>query len=169
MWLYRGQPPVSHFSLPPCPHARSGSISLWNPKKAYERGSSKWKQKEPRFQESKAGSPAFPLGWLRSLSDITSPLSSISLRLEMKLGQPVWQFYGLWVCQSFSHVRLFATPCTTKPVRLLCPWNFLGKNTGVDCHSLLQGIFPTQGSNSVSCMAGRVFTIWATREYAAKS
>ena len=31
--------------------------------------------------------------------------------------------------------------------RLLCPWNTPGKNTGVGCHSLLQGIFPTQGSN----------------------
>ena len=31
--------------------------------------------------------------------------------------------------------------------RLLCPWDFPGKNIGVDCHSLLQGIFPTQGSN----------------------
>ena len=30
---------------------------------------------------------------------------------------------------------------------VVCPWNFLGKNTGVGCHSLLQGIFPTQGSN----------------------
>ena len=30
---------------------------------------------------------------------------------------------------------------------LLCPWNSPGKNTGVDCHSLLQGIFQTQGSN----------------------
>ena len=28
-----------------------------------------------------------------------------------------------------------------------CPWNSPGKNTGVGCHSLLQGIFPTQGSN----------------------
>ena len=27
-----------------------------------------------------------------------------------------------------------------------CPWNFPGKNTGVGSHSLLQGIFPTQGS-----------------------
>ena len=27
-----------------------------------------------------------------------------------------------------------------------CPWNSLGKNTRVSCHSLLQGIFPTQGS-----------------------
>ena len=28
-----------------------------------------------------------------------------------------------------------------------CPWDFPGKNTGVGCHFLLQGIFPTQGSN----------------------
>ena len=28
-----------------------------------------------------------------------------------------------------------------------CPWNFPGKNTGVGCHFLLQGIFLTQGSN----------------------
>ena len=28
-----------------------------------------------------------------------------------------------------------------------CPWNFPGKNTGMDCHLLLQGIFPTQESN----------------------
>ena len=33
------------------------------------------------------------------------------------------------------------------PTRLLCSWNFQGKNTGVGCHVLLQGIFPTQGSN----------------------
>ena len=33
------------------------------------------------------------------------------------------------------------------PARLLCPWNSLGKNTGMGSHSLLQGIFPTQGSN----------------------
>ena len=30
---------------------------------------------------------------------------------------------------------------------LLCPWDFPGNSTGVDCHFLLQGIFPTQGSN----------------------
>ena len=30
----------------------------------------------------------------------------------------------------------------------LSPWNSPGQNTGVDCLSLLQGIFPTQGSNS---------------------
>ena len=31
--------------------------------------------------------------------------------------------------------------------RFLCPWNFLDNNIGVDCHFLLQGIFPTEGSN----------------------
>ena len=34
-----------------------------------------------------------------------------------------------------------------QPARLLCPWNSLGKNTGVGSLSLLQGLFPTQGSN----------------------
>ena len=31
---------------------------------------------------------------------------------------------------------------------LLCPWNSPGKNTRADSHSLLQGIFLTQGSNT---------------------
>ena len=38
-------------------------------------------------------------------------------------------------------------PHRLKPYRLLCPWDFPGKNTGVECHSLLQGIFTPQGSN----------------------
>ena len=33
------------------------------------------------------------------------------------------------------------------PTSLLCPWNSLGKNTGGGSHSLLQGIFLTQGLN----------------------
>ena len=31
--------------------------------------------------------------------------------------------------------------------KFLCPWNSVGKNTGVSCHSLHQGIFRSQGSN----------------------
>ena len=34
-----------------------------------------------------------------------------------------------------------------QPTRLLCPWDFPDKNTGVGCHFLLQGNFPIQGSN----------------------
>ena len=35
----------------------------------------------------------------------------------------------------------------TVPTRLLCPWAFPGKNTGVGCHFLHQDIFLIQGSN----------------------
>ena len=38
-------------------------------------------------------------------------------------------------------------PMDCKPARILCPWNSPVKNTGVGCHSLLQGIFLTLGSN----------------------
>ena len=31
--------------------------------------------------------------------------------------------------------------------RLFCPWDSPGKNTGVGCQALLQGIFLTHGSN----------------------
>ena len=36
--------------------------------------------------------------------------------------------------------------CNLWPTRLLCPWNYPGKNPGVGNHYLLQGIFLTQGS-----------------------
>ena len=38
-------------------------------------------------------------------------------------------------------------PYGLQPARLLCPWDSPGKNTGVGCHALLQGIFQTQGLN----------------------
>ena len=48
--------------------------------------------------------------------------------------------------QSLSHV-LLCDPHGLQPARFLCPWNIPGKNAGVGCHGLLQGIFPTQGLN----------------------
>ena len=39
------------------------------------------------------------------------------------------------------------------------PWDFPGKNTGVGCHFFLQGLFPSQGSNHVSHIADRFFTV----------
>ena len=38
-------------------------------------------------------------------------------------------------------------PHRLQPARLFCLWNSPGKNTGVGCHFLLQGIFPAQGLN----------------------
>ena len=51
--------------------------------------------------------------------------------------QPLSLSFRWLLAQSFSRVRLFATPWTVQPTRLLCPWNFPGKNTGVGCHFLL--------------------------------
>ena len=39
-------------------------------------------------------------------------------------------------------------PHGLRPTRLLCPWDFPGKTTGVGCYFLLQGIFLTRGWNS---------------------
>ena len=58
------------------------------------------------------------------------------------------------VLSCFSHVQLFVTPWTVG--------DFSGKNTAVGCRFLLQGIFPTQGSDPTSpatpALAGRFFT-----------
>ena len=64
-----------------------------------------------------------------------------------------------------SHVRLFVTSLTVarlQYVRLLYLWDFPGKNAGVSCHFLLQGIFLTQGLNpylTSPALAGGFFTI----------
>ena len=47
---------------------------------------------------------------------------------------------------------LVTQSCLTLPLRLLCPLNSSGKNTGVGCHSLLQGISPTQGWGLNPCL-----------------
>ena len=48
--------------------------------------------------------------------------------------------------QSLSCVRLLR-PSGLQPARYLCPLDSPGKNTGVGCHFLFQGIFPTQELN----------------------
>ena len=55
--------------------------------------------------------------------------------------------YGMMLLFSHKVVSDFLQPCALQPARLLCPWNFPGKNTGVGCHFLLQGIFQTWGSS----------------------
>ena len=51
------------------------------------------------------------------------------------------------VVWSLSRVQLFFHPMDCSPPGSSNPWDFPGKNTGVVCHFLLQGIFPTQGWN----------------------
>ena len=66
---------------------------------------------------------------------------------------------------------LVAQPCPTfwDPMDCSPPGSSVhgdspGKNIEVGCQALLQGIFPTQGSNQVSRIAGGFLTIWATRD-----
>ena len=72
-----------------------------------------------------------------------------------------------YMLSHFSCVRLFMTPWII-PTRLFWLWDSPGKNTGVGCHDILQGIFPTQKSEPTSLgsptLAGRFFTTGATWE-----
>ena len=76
----------------------------------------------------------------------------------------VWMSQTLWIFletaktkrKTKKHMRACSVPSLMSsslwphglyPTRLLCPWDFPGKNTGVGYHALLQGIFLTQGLN----------------------
>ena len=53
-----------------------------------------------------------------------------------------------WCCCLVSKLcPTLLQPHGLQPARLLCPWDFLGKNIGVGCPFLLQEIFLTQGLN----------------------
>ena len=67
----------------------------------------------------------------------------------------------LCVLSRFS-VQLFATPQTVARGAPLS-MDFPGKDTGVGCHTLLQGTFPIQGLNLLHCTFG-FFTTWVLRE-----
>ena len=57
----------------------------------------------------------------------------------------------IWQFESLSHGSFLLKVKLLSRVRSANLWtvsrDFPGKSTGVGCHSLLQGIFPTQGSN----------------------
>ena len=80
-------------------------------------------------------------------------MKQMRIEIVQKQQAPVWAVMQrncaegakLWanrivVVQSLSHVRLLRS-YGLQPSRFLCPWDFTGKNTGVDCCFLLQGIF----------------------------
>ena len=67
--------------------------------------------------------------WLVKLTTIFLLLKEKSESISCSVVPNSLRFYGL------------------QPIRLPCPWNSPGKNTGVGCHFLLQRIFLTQGLN----------------------
>ena len=52
-----------------------------------------------------------------------------------------------WVNEVAQTCPTLCDPMDSSLTRFLRPWDFPGKNSGVGCHFLLQGIFPTQGLN----------------------
>ena len=82
-----------------------------------------------------------------------SPLGTINLHLEFSKAMMILWF--VFLVNISLALCLVAQSCPTlcdsmhglHLARLLCSWDSPGKNTVVGCHALLQGIFPTQGSN----------------------
>ena len=69
--------------------------------------------------------------------------------------------WSLQLCQSLCKP-------IEQPTRLLCPWDSPGNNTGVGCHTLLQGMFLIQAPNPLLFtslgLAGRFFITSTTWE-----
>ena len=107
---------------------------------------------EPRFPKLQKDSLPFEPGFLTKVAFF----GSLSILVSF------WQLVTGKKISIFILKQLFLLRCLEKSVsrsvvsdslwphglylaRLLCPWGSPGKNTGVCCHALLQGIFPTQG------------------------
>ena len=108
------------------------------------------------------------------LSVLTFPLTQIRPPLLCPW-QPMLNTYYTYLPLLYILLCVFSLsvmsrsmwPRGLKPARLFCPWNSPGKNTGVDCHALLQGIFLIQVSKLyfLQCMHCRqILYHWATRE-----
>ena len=61
------------------------------------------------------------------------------------------QVFGTNICSLLSCSVALCDP-TDCSLPGSSPWDFVGKDARVGCHFLSQGIFPTQGSNLVSCV-----------------
>ena len=79
---------------------------------------------------------------------------SCPIALARRNSQTMLNWHGKWS----------ESPTLCDPHGLYHPWNSPGQNTGVGSLSLLQGLFPTQGSNLGLLHCRRFFTNWATRE-----
>ena len=79
----------------------------------------------------------------------------------------VGRMFYILCAKSLRRVQLFLTPWTVARQAPLS-MGFSSKNTGVGCHALLQGVFPTQGWNPRSltspALTGRFSTSSATWE-----
>ena len=61
-----------------------------------------------------------------------------------------------------SHVQFYAIPWTG-PASLLCPWDFQARTLEWVAMPFSRGSSQPSDRTQVSCIAGRLFTVWATR------
>ena len=88
-----------------------------------------------------------------------------SLRLEKSWGLVSWSFSS-WRHHGSERLTTQVCVCAqlwlhgVQPARLLCPWNFPDKDTGVGCHFLLQGSIPNPGIKPASPALVQHWATW---------
>ena len=85
-----------------------------------------------------SGGDGIPAGLFQILKDD-------AVKMLHSVCQQIWKTQQ-WP-QDWKRSVFIPIPNGLWPARLLCPWDFPGENTGVDCYSLLRRIFLTQGLN----------------------
>ena len=99
-----------------------------------------------------------------SLGKKSTSLQTWIIRPSVKRPRVGWMTPHAVLCLVTQSCLTHCDPMDCSPPGSSVHGDAPGKNTGVGSLSFLQGIFPTQESNRVSCIAGRFFTSWATRE-----
>ena len=92
--------------------------------------------------------PVLPVPAVSPRANLLTYLSISFLICKMGLLSPITYCCHRDCCAQSRLILCNPMDCSSWGAhRLLGPWNFPGKNTVVDCHFLLLGIFLTQGSN----------------------
>ena len=125
-----------------CPHAGSVTMSLWGLNWKICSGS---RENPDPDQESRA----VPMGMEGKGEGIwEEDLVSESCRGERVFFMCPNEDEVKWhLISAYAYMPSVCQVIWVLSARLLCPWHSPGKNTGMGCHFLLQGIFPIQGSN----------------------
>ena len=88
------------------------------------------------------------IGMQNGAATMESSMKVLQKKLRVELTyDPAIQPCVCYAMLRWSVVSYSLQACGLQPTRLLCPWGFLGNNSGMGCHFIFQQIIPTQGSN----------------------